>query len=78
MTTKAQMLALAQRVSDYFGDDPIPPYLDGDLALRDGARKILGHAPIRPWQDGDGHEAYEGHKIHCPKCGYECVAEELP
>ena len=74
MTTKTQITTFARKVADYFGDQPIPPYLDGDLALRDRAREILGLTPIRPWQEGDGHETYEGHKIHCPKCGWECEA----
>lgn len=67
---------LAMKVADYFGDKPIPPYLDGDRSLRDAARMILGLTPIPEWKEGDGHEAYEGHKIHCPKCGWECIAEE--
>ena len=72
------IIKFAKLVSDYFGSDPIPPYLDGDLALRDGARAILGLDPVRPWKEGDDPGVYEGHRIHCPKCGYECTHEELP
>ncbi len=67
----------ARKVADYFGEAPIPPYLDGDLELRDKARELIGLPAIPAWKEGDRHEAYEGHKIHCPKCGFECIAEEV-
>ncbi len=77
MTTENEIMAFAKKVADYFGNKPIPPFMDGDLALRDGAREILGLKPIRPWKEGDTDNSYEGHKVHCPKCGYECVVEDL-
>lgn len=75
--SKGLITDLAQKVSDYFGDKPIPPYLDADLELRDAARKILGVSPIPAWKEGDAQTAYEGHKLHCPKCGWECIAQEV-
>lgn len=68
--------ALAERVAEYFGDKPIPPYMDSDLALRDGAREVLGMPPVPAWKKGDDPGHYDGHKIHCPKCGWECTHEE--
>ena len=44
IATAPDGIALARMVVEYFGDDEIDPFLDGDIELREAARALIAKA----------------------------------